>query len=442
MRHFKEIILAATLSKHFGSAAKKQKCEICHRKDYEDIDESQGLWDTLEISCNAVSAHLRHGDLNGSCDSQSCRDLCFHKSCLDDYSENIETGECTCHEDAEPTLCGIGATCDPLYDKCTCDNPRQVFDANHNCISPCSTNGINIHMIFHYANPSDYFDSSFGSVEEAGDGLERLRSAYPDLFALEGKDCWLNITGLSSLETPEPSRDKALYYKNVMGWSPDKFAYEYCNVSAYEKTYFSPVGVYPNVTTDCLLANEFFQSLVAKREVVVADHYYSSNLHRLELTTRNVYLNESCQTYKKDYDSGDGFYQSMTLSFSISHSTAVVVGGSSRPNTQSLGAVWLANGNTFYAYYLPSDEFELDGSNKGILFPFASDHHLIHNPNKRWEGDIADQPDGSYLYPNPMIAKMYGHPLLSSLKTYQSFGEYAFFRQPTEFVEIVIKACA
>jgi hypothetical protein len=441
MRHYNAIALAVALFKHIGSAAKKQKCEMCHWKEYEDNDESQGRWDTLEISCDAVPAHLKHGDLNGGCDSQSCRDLCFHKSCMDDYSEN-EAGECICYKNAEPTLCGIGATCDNLVDECTCDNSQQVFDVNHNCVSPCTANGINIHMIFHYANPSDYFDSSFGSKKEAADGLESLRSAYPELFALEGKDCWLNLTGLASLETPKPSRDKALYYENVMGWNPDQLAFEHCNVSAYEKTFFSPAGIYPNVTTDCPLANEFFQSLVSKRAVVTADHYYSSDLHRLELTTRNVYLNESCHTYRKDYKPGDGFYQSMILSFSISHSTAVVVGGSTRRNTQSLGAVWLANGNTFYAYYLPSDEFELDGTNKGILFPFVSDHHLIHNPAKRWEGDIPDQSDGSNLYPNPMVAKMYGHDLLPSLKTYQTFGSYAFFRQPTEFVEIVIKACA
>ena len=43
-----------------GSASQSGRCQVCHR-------DGQGRRRTLTISCNAVPAHLRHGDTEGPC---------------------------------------------------------------------------------------------------------------------------------------------------------------------------------------------------------------------------------------------------------------------------------------------------------------------------------------------------------------------------------------
>ena len=43
-----------------GSAAQSDRCQVCHR-------DGQGRGRTLTISCNAVPAHIRHGDTEGPC---------------------------------------------------------------------------------------------------------------------------------------------------------------------------------------------------------------------------------------------------------------------------------------------------------------------------------------------------------------------------------------
>ena len=90
----------------------------------------------------------------------------------------------------------------------------------------------------------------------------------------------------------------------------------------------------------------------------------------------------------------------------------------------------------------PFDEFEVDASNNDIHFPFVSDHHLKHNQAKNSVSDILDYPDDSFINAKRWVAKMYGHALLPSVKTYSSTFKYAPFKLLTDFEDIVIKACA
>lgn len=458
MKFTKLVVLTTALTLHginTASAKKSGKCPICHWSK-EDKNESNGHWHTLKVSCNAKDAHIAHGDLDGSCDTQACKDLCHHQSCMDDYFENQDSGECSCHIDAgvaaQATQCGVGATCDMVLDECVCNDDSQVFDENRNCISPCSGNSINVRMEFHHAEPSDYFDSSYDSDWEVG--LNTLRAAYPDLFALEGQECWLNITGLETLATPDPSRDRSLYFEQAMGWNPDNQNFDRCYVSGTEKTYFTPEGYYPTVATDCSEANEFFQSLVSARNVYTTDFdggYIDggSDLHRFELITTNLFFDEPCHTYLKDYATGEAFYQAIAVSFSMSASATVVFGGGrgllrGGRNTQEqteFDPVWLANGNSLSATYIPFDEFGVDTSDNGIHFPFVSDHHLTHNQAKNWVNEIQNYPDDSFINAKRWVAKMYGHPLLPSVKTYSSTYKYVPFKLLADFKDIVIKAC-
>lgn len=129
-----QVANAGRLGNH-RELAKMDKCTICHLDD-------EGFFDTITVNCNAREAHLAHGDYDGECRELTCAEQCNHQFCMQDFFEDPVTLECTCIDPAEPTLCGLDATCNPSTDLCECpDADNYFFDADGNCvfIPICST---------------------------------------------------------------------------------------------------------------------------------------------------------------------------------------------------------------------------------------------------------------------------------------------------------------
>ena len=94
----------ALFSAAAAQAGSSNKVNVCHMP-----PGNPGNWHTITISEKALSAHLNHGDLAGTCES-NCGALCDDGNpCTQDVDSNA--AECACLSERPPVDCDDGSLC-------------------------------------------------------------------------------------------------------------------------------------------------------------------------------------------------------------------------------------------------------------------------------------------------------------------------------------------
>ncbi len=87
------------------------KVNVCHRP-----PGNPANFHTINISENALQAHLGHGDLAGTC-GENCQALCDDgNACTQDVDPS--SGDCACLAEHPPVVCGPGGICTPETGVC------------------------------------------------------------------------------------------------------------------------------------------------------------------------------------------------------------------------------------------------------------------------------------------------------------------------------------
>lgn len=116
-----------------GAAAKLNKVDICHRT-------GNGSYHHINVSVNALNAHLRHGDRtadhcegNFELDFATCECACDTDSLGCSGNEVVDPDSCSCV--CGSTSCDAGQVLNPDNCECVCDTTGVVC-SGHEVIDP------------------------------------------------------------------------------------------------------------------------------------------------------------------------------------------------------------------------------------------------------------------------------------------------------------------